>query len=440
MTKHRSVVTGWDPTHVNPDNSTGRPKGVQTAPDMRIATTYDILAEGIFAKYGIPAITGSPTNTATISPFQAAIAAPNGGFYVVTIDANENFTINLSNVGAVKIYVQQQDYETDAANVDSNVVIGVVYGATAIPAGSLLLFTTTITNQTSTSGLTFTPAFKYTGAASGMIQVPTQSDLANIVASLITAGRRALVTTTGGGGTIGEYFYNGSAWQQTTIANPALESLLATGFIPVSDSWSFSSFDTNTRVGVITVPTGATSKYNAGMKIKISQSTGGVKYGFVTAVASTSLTVFFGPTYTLNNEAVSSPYYSTQYCPVGYDGPMLTKESYQSDTTNSQRWIYEQSGWGAMTFGSTISFISETVNLPVRYSAIPIINISAAGDQTSGTVALGNGGNTIHGGVGAKHHTDTVSSFVAFIYQAHESNWTSGNIVYYTWTARGIVG
>lgn len=230
MTKHRSVVTGWDPTHVNPDNSTGRPKGVQTAPDMRIATTYDILAEGIFAKYGIPAITGSPTNTATISPFQAAIAAPNGGFYVVTIDANENFTINLSNVGAVKIYVQQQDYETNAANVDSSVVIGVVYGANAIPAGSLLLFTTTITNQTSTSGLTFTPAFKYTGAASGMIQVPTQADLANIVASLITAGRRALVTTTGGGGTIGEYFYNGSAWQQTTVANPKLEAVLTNDF------------------------------------------------------------------------------------------------------------------------------------------------------------------------------------------------------------------
>lgn len=225
MTKHRSVVTGWDPDHVNPDDSTGRPKGVQTAPDMRIATTYDILAEGIFAKYGVPTITGSPTNTATISPFQAAIASSLGGFYVITVDANEQFTINLSNVGAVKIYAQQQDYETDNTKVDSNVVIGVVYGATAIPAGSLLLFTTTITAQTSTSGLTFTPAFKYTGPASGVIRVPKQSDLANLAVTP-TAGLRALVLTNGGGGTVGEFFYTGSAWQQSTVANPKLDNFI----------------------------------------------------------------------------------------------------------------------------------------------------------------------------------------------------------------------
>lgn len=225
MTKHRSVVTGWDPDHVNPDDSTGRPKGVQTAPDMRIATTYDILAEGIFAKYGVPTITGSPTDTATISPFQAAIASSLGGFYVITVDANEQLTINLSNVGAVKIYAQQQDYETDNTKVDSNVVIGVVYGATAIPAGSILLFTTTITSQTSTSGLTFTPAFKYTGPASGVIRVPKQSDLANLAVTP-TAGLRALVLTNGGGGTVGEYFYTGSAWQQSSVANAKLDSFL----------------------------------------------------------------------------------------------------------------------------------------------------------------------------------------------------------------------
>lgn len=216
MTKHRSVVTGWDPDHVNPDDSTGRPKGVQTAPDMRIATTYDILAEGIFAKYGVPTITGSPTNTATISPFQAAIASSLGGFYVITVDANEQFTINLANVGAVKIYAQQQDYETDNSKVDSNVVIGVVYGATAIPAGSILLFTTTITSQTSTSGLTFTPAFKYTGSSSGMIRVPTLADLDNI--ALIQHGTHGLVTT---GGSAGEYIRNAttSSWFAVSASN-----------------------------------------------------------------------------------------------------------------------------------------------------------------------------------------------------------------------------
>jgi len=54
------------------------------------------------------------------------------------------------------------------------------------------------------------------------------------------------------------------------------------------------------------------------MRIKISQSTGGTKYGIITKVADTALTVFFGTDYTLNNEAISSPYYSTQKAPFGF--------------------------------------------------------------------------------------------------------------------------
>ena len=216
MTKHRSVVTGWDPDYVNPDTSTGRPKGVQTAIDMRIATTHDVLAEGVFAAHGTPAITGSPTDSASISPFMAAIESPLGGFYIVQLDDDENFTINMSNVGAVKIYVQQQDYEVNAAQVDSEVVIGVVYGATAIPDGALLLFTTTITSETSTSGLTFTPAFNWTGAASGMIRVPLQADLDDI--AVIQNGTHGLVL---GGAGAGEYIYNlpTTSWFAVSASN-----------------------------------------------------------------------------------------------------------------------------------------------------------------------------------------------------------------------------
>lgn len=213
MTKHRAVVTGWDPDHVNPDESTGRPKGVQTAIDFRIASTYDVLAAGLFALHGIPEITGSPTNSASISPFMAAIECPNGGYYVVQISDDETFEINMANVGAVKIYVQQQDYEVNNAYIDSEVVIGVVYGATAIPAGSLLLFSSTITAETSTSGLTFVPEFKFTGAASGSVRVPTFDDLENV--AVIQNGTRALVTS----GSSGEYVYNLSedTWEPVGI-------------------------------------------------------------------------------------------------------------------------------------------------------------------------------------------------------------------------------
>lgn len=227
MTKHRAVVTGYDPTFENPDGSTGRPKGVQTAADMRVATSFDVLEEGIFALHGTPTVVTSPVNTIQITPFMAAIESPNGGYYVIKITENETVELNLTNTGNVKVYVQQQDWEldNDVAAADSAVVFGVAYGATAIPEGALLLFTSTLSGQTSTSGMTFTPAFKWTGAASGFVRVPTVAQLANV--ALIQKGIRALVTNDGTSSNNGEYFYTGSVWEQTSIANPKLSAFLA---------------------------------------------------------------------------------------------------------------------------------------------------------------------------------------------------------------------
>jgi len=90
------------------------------------------------------------------------------------------------------------------------------------------------------------------------------------------------------------------------------------GWMPAEETWTYSSWDSTVYTGVITVPSGAAGKYSVGMRIKISQSTGGTKYGIITKVADTALTVFFGTDYTLNNEAISSPYYSTQKAPFGF--------------------------------------------------------------------------------------------------------------------------
>lgn len=228
MTKHRAVVTGYDPTYENPDGSTGRPKGVQTAADMRVATSFDVLAEGIFALHGIPSVVKSPVNTIQITPFMAAIESPNGGYYVIKITENETVELNLTLTGNVKVYVQQEDWEleNDVADADSRVVFGAVYGANPIPEGALLLFTSTLSGQTSTSGMTFTPAFKYTGPASGVIRVPTKASLDLI--SSITVGLRGLVTS---GSAKGEYFYGeDSVWHSSTTPNPKLESAMSTNF------------------------------------------------------------------------------------------------------------------------------------------------------------------------------------------------------------------
>lgn len=88
------------------------------------------------------------------------------------------------------------------------------------------------------------------------------------------------------------------------------------GWTAAGESWAYSSYSSTTKLGVITVPTDATTKYTVDMWIRISQSTGGTKYGRIMAVTSTTLTVYFS-SYTLNNEAITSPVYSTEQTPVG---------------------------------------------------------------------------------------------------------------------------
>lgn len=89
-----------------------------------------------------------------------------------------------------------------------------------------------------------------------------------------------------------------------------------TGWNPADESWSYASADAPTYV--ITVPTDATTKYSPGMRIQLTQPTDGVKYFIVTAVAATTLTVYGGTDYDLDNEAITSPNYSIQKAPFGF--------------------------------------------------------------------------------------------------------------------------
>lgn len=114
------------------------------------------------------------------------------------------------------------------------------------------------------------------------------------------------------------------------------ETQIISGFISANETWTFSSFSTTTRKGVITVPSDATTKYSIGNWVKITQSTGGTKYGMITAVSSTTITVNFFATYTLNSEAISSPYYSRAFQPFG--APKLPVKS--TDAAGWTVWDY----------------------------------------------------------------------------------------------------
>ena len=91
------------------------------------------------------------------------------------------------------------------------------------------------------------------------------------------------------------------------------------GWTSAGEVWTYSSWNSTTRTGVFTVPSNATTKYTVGMRVMITQSTGGTKYGIIHAVASTSLTVFFPVGTTFNNETITNPYYSPLASPQGFD-------------------------------------------------------------------------------------------------------------------------
>ena len=82
------------------------------------------------------------------------------------------------------------------------------------------------------------------------------------------------------------------------------------GWTPVLEGWSYASPNT------ITVPSGATSRHKKGDKIRFTQTT--VKYGFITNVADTLLTIAVNTDYTVASAEITLPSFSREESPMGY--------------------------------------------------------------------------------------------------------------------------
>lgn len=97
-----------------------------------------------------------------------------------------------------------------------------------------------------------------------------------------------------------------------TYLNGVLSPLfpLLSGWAPANETWTYASATT------ITVPSGATSRYQKGDKIKLTQTT--VKYFYIVGVADTTLTITGGSDYTLANAAITDNYYSKVENPQGF--------------------------------------------------------------------------------------------------------------------------
>lgn len=122
--------------------------------------------------------------------------------------------------------------------------------------------------------------------------------------------------------------------KKITVANAF--GITDLGWVASGESWTYASWDSSTRIGTITVPTDATTKYTRGMRVKITQSTGGTKYGIIHDVAATLLTVHFPSGITFNNEAITSPQYSLAKAPLGFP---TKKTDWQLSFTSSSTTV-----------------------------------------------------------------------------------------------------
>lgn len=102
--------------------------------------------------------------------------------------------------------------------------------------------------------------------------------------------------------------------KRITVEN--FSGVVPDGFISAAQVWTFSSWSATTNIGVITVPSDATTRYYEGQFVRITQTTGGIKYGMILTVTTTTIAVWM-PGYTLVNEAIASPFTSSLAHPPG---------------------------------------------------------------------------------------------------------------------------
>lgn len=135
-----------------------------------------------------------------------------------------------------------------------------------------------------------------------------------------------------------------SAGQSKRVSVKTLVGNVDLGWVATGEAWTFSSWSSATRTGVATVPSDATAKYTPGMRVRFSQTTGGTKYALITAVTSTTVTLFFPVGTTFVNETITSPVYSSIKAPYGFNADPaqwmleVTSTSNATITTSDPTW------------------------------------------------------------------------------------------------------
>lgn len=130
-----------------------------------------------------------------------------------------------------------------------------------------------------------------------------------------------------------------------TLGSPLFEGTW-NGWVSAGETWTYASADAPTFT--FTVAADVTTKYSAGMRIKLTQTT--VKYFIITAVSAysggnTTITVYGGTDYTLANTAISANYYSMVKAPQGFPLNPSKWSLTLNDATNRTQASPTQNTW-----------------------------------------------------------------------------------------------
>lgn len=174
-----------------------------------------------------------------------------------------------------------------------------------------------------------------------------------------------------------------------TLTNKTLTSPLfggtIDGWISAGETWTYASADDPTYT--FTIASDVTGKYSAGMKIKWTQTT--VRYGIITAVSAfsggnTTITLYGGTDYDLDNAAITSPYYSMVKAPQGFPLDPSKWRVRVTDTGNRTQATATQNVW--YNLGTTNSQISVPIGVwRLRYKVFFYITNNEVGKVTLST-------------------------------------------------------
>lgn len=159
------------------------------------------------------------------------------------------------------------------------------------------------------------------------------------------------------------------------------------GWIDANETWTYAS-GVGTNVGTFTISgVDTTGKYQAGDKIKFTQTT--VKYAVITKVAfstDTTVTIYMGTDYTIANAAISANYYSKDSSPQGFP-------------RDPAKWTITTSESSSRSTGNqSLTSLTTTITTPIgawKLSLDGVLAVSSAVTASrTGKVTLSSDGST----------------------------------------------